>query len=150
MKNMIEKTQVLSTEEARAKRRWFLLDATDKVLGRFASRVIKLLSGKFSPQYTPHADMGACVIIVNADRIKLTGNKLNAKTYEKYSGYPGGLKQKSLKEFLQKKPEKVLQLAISRMLPDNRLKSRMMRRLHIYAGPNHPHNAQKPVKIEIW
>lgn len=150
MKGLIEKTSVLTTEEAQAKRKWFLLDATDKILGRFASRVVKLLSGKFSPQYTPHADMGACVIIVNAEKIKLTGDKLNAKTYERYTGYPSGHKQKSLKEFLQKKPTMILQLAISRMLPDSRLKSRMMKRLHIYVGPNHPHNAQKPVKIEIW
>lgn len=150
MKDLVERTPVLTKEEGIKSRKWFVLDATGQVLGRFASRVVKLLSGKYSPQYTPHADMGACVIIVNAEKIKLTGDKINTKVYEKYSGYPGGLKQKSIREFLQKKPEIILKLAISRMLPKNKLRSRMIRRLHIYAGPNHPHNAQKPIKIEIW
>lgn len=150
MKNFIPRTPVLTREEGIKNRRWFLLDATDKVLGRFASRVVKLLTGKFSPKYTPHADMGACVIIINAEKIKLTGEKFNTKTYEKYSGYPSGHKQKNIKEFYQKKPHIILQLAISRMLPDNRLKSRMMKRLHIYSGPDHPHIAQKPTKIEVW
>lgn len=150
MKDLVERTPVLTKEEGIKSRKWFVLDATGQVLGRFASRVVKLLSGKYSPQYTPHADMGACVIIVNAEKIKLTGDKINTKVYEKYSGYPSGLKQKSIREFLQKKPEIILKLAISRMLPKNKLRSRMIRRLHIYAGPNHPHNAQKPIKIEIW
>ncbi|MFN7181085.1 MAG: 50S ribosomal protein L13 [Planctomycetota bacterium] len=150
MKELIEKTPVLTKEEAREKRRWFLLDAENQCLGRFASRVVKLLTGKFSPQYTPHADMGACVVIINAEKIKLTGEKINTKVYEKYSGYPGGLKQKSIKDFLSKKPEMILKLAISRMLPKNKLRKRMIRRLHIYKGSDHPHTAQKPLKIEAW
>ncbi len=150
MKELIERTPVLTKEQAREKRKWFLLDAENQVLGRFASRVVKLLNGKFNPQYTPWADTGGCVIIINAEKIKLTGEKAINKTYEKYSGYPSGHKVKSIREFFKKKPEMILKLAISRMLPDNKLRKRMMRRLHIYKGSNHPHIAQKPFKVEVW
>jgi large subunit ribosomal protein L13 len=150
MKSFIEKTPVLTKEEGRQKRQWFLLDATGQTLGRFASRVVKLLTGKYSPLYTPHADMGGCVVIVNAEKIKLTGTKFQSKTYKKYSGYPGGLKIKSIKEFFAKKPELILKLAILRMLPKNKLRGRMENRLHIYKGPIHPHSAQKPLPVKVW
>ena len=128
---------------------WLLIDAEDQVLGRVAAKAAHILRGKHKPTYTPHVDTGDYVIIVNADKIRVTGNKGEAKRYYRHSGYPGGLKSESLNEVLAKKPERVLEHAIKGMLPHNTLGRAMGKKLHVYAGPEHPHQAQKPRKIEM-
>ncbi len=130
-------------------RKWYLIDAQDLVLGRLASQVACILKGKTKPEYSPHLDLGDNVIIVNADKVRLTGNKLDKKFYYRHSGYPGGLKRMSYRELMEKKPEFVVKKAVKGMLPHNRLGRRMLRKLHVYAGPHHPHQAQKPEKLEI-
>ena len=128
---------------------WLLIDAEDQVLGRVAAKAAHILRGKHKPTYTPHVDTGDYVVIINADKIRVTGNKGEAKRYYRHSGYPGGLKSESLNEVLAKKPERVLEHAIKGMLPHNTLGRAMGKKLHVYAGPEHPHQAQKPRKIEM-
>jgi large subunit ribosomal protein L13 len=129
------------------KRNWYLLDAKDKVLGRFASRVARILMGKDKPTFTPHIDQGDFVVVINAKYIKVTGKKLENKVYYHHTFYPGGLKQKRLKDLLKERPERVIELAVKRMLPKNRHQARRMRRLKVYADETHPHHAQSPVPI---
>lgn len=129
------------------KRSWFILDAKDKILGRFASRVARILTGKNKPTYTPHVDQGDFVIVLNADKIKVTGKKLENKIYYRHSFYPGGLKQKQLKDMLSEKPERVIELAVKRMLPKNRMQAKRMLRLKVYTDEKHPHLAQAPTLI---
>ena len=128
---------------------WHLVDAKDKVLGRIATQIAMRLRGKHKPIFTPHADTGDFVIVVNADKIILTGKKWTDKSYYRHSGYPGGLKQTTAKEMLQKKPEEILRLAVRGMLPKNSLGRRQLKKLKIYAGPEHPHKAQQPERLEI-
>lgn len=130
-------------------RKWHLIDAKDVILGRMASRIAMILQGKTKPIYTPHVDTGDFVIVVNAGKIKLTGNKMKDKVYYTYSGYPGGLKEHPVKIWLDKHPERVITLAVRRMLPKTKLGRAMIRKLKIYAGPNHPHEAQLPNILEI-
>ncbi len=125
-------------------RKWWLVDAKGKVLGRLASKIVTILMGKYKPTYTPHIDNGDFVIVVNAKDIKVSGKKMNNKVYYWHTGYPGGLKQRTLKEMLEKDPTKVLYLAVKRMLPKNKLQARRLKRLKIYASQDHPHHAQKP------
>lgn len=125
-------------------RKWFVVDATDLVLGRLSTEVATLLKGKHKPTYTPHVDCGDYVIIVNADKVALTGNKLDDKLYDRHSGYPGGLKSRTAKRMLELQPQKVLEKSIRGMLPKNRLGEDMYRKLYVYAGSEHPHQAQKP------
>lgn len=126
-------------------RRWLLIDAEDVVLGRLASTVAKILRGKHKAIYTPNSDCGDHVVIINAEKIHLTGHKRQDKMYYRHSGYPGGLKQKTAAEILDGRfPERVLSKAIERMMPDGSLARQAMRKLHIYAGPSHPHAAQNP------
>lgn len=125
-------------------RKWFVVDATDLVLGRLSTEVATLLKGKHKPTYTPHVDCGDYVIIVNADKVALTGNKLDDKLYYRHSGYPGGLKSRTAKRMLELQPQKVLEKSIRGMLPKNRLGEDMYRKLYVYAGSEHPHQAQKP------
>ena len=129
------------------KRSWFILDAKDKILGRFATRIARILIGKDKPTFTPHVDQGDFVIVINADKIKVTGKKLENKIYYHHTFYPGGLKQKSLKDLLSEKPERVIELAVKRMLPKNRHQARRIRRLKVYTAQQHPHLAQSPVVI---
>ena len=129
------------------KRQWFILDAKDKILGRFATKVARLLIGKDKPTFTPHVDQGDFVIVLNADKIKVTGKKLENKIYYHHTFYPGGLKQKQLKDILSEKPERIIELAVKRMLPKNRMQARRMRRLKIYVSEKHPHLAQSPTLI---
>ena len=129
------------------KRQWFILDAKDKILGRFATRVARLLIGKDKPTFTPHVDQGDFVIVLNADKIKVTGKKLENKIYYHHTFYPGGLKQKQLKDLLSEKPERIIELAVKRMLPKNRMQAKRMRRLKIYVSEKHPHLAQSPTLI---
>ncbi len=125
-------------------RRWLVMDATGIPLGRLASRVATVLRGKHKPTYTPHLDTGDHVIVINATKVKLTGNKLDAKMFYRHSGYPGGLRATPYREMMDKKPELVIQKAVRGMLPKNRLGRAMAKKLKVYAGPEHPHQAQKP------
>ncbi len=124
--------------------KWFVIDATDLVLGRASSEIASLLRGKGKPTYTPNVDCGDNVIIINAEKIAVTGNKMEEKFYYHASSYPGGLKTRNVKEMLTKQPQKVLELAIRGMLPKSKLGDDMYRRLYVYVGPEHPHQAQKP------
>jgi large subunit ribosomal protein L13 len=130
-------------------REWLLVDATDMVLGRLASEVAQILKGKRKPVYTPHVDTGDFVIIINAEKVRLTGNKANTKNYYSHSGYPGGLKEVSFQRMLAKHPERIIEKAVKGMLPKNTLGRAMNRKLKVYAGPEHPHEAQKPRQITL-
>jgi len=130
-------------------RKWYVVDATNKVLGRLASQIAKKLRGKDKPIFTPHVDTGDFVIVVNAEKVRLTGKKWDKKIYYHHSGYMGGLKQITAKELLKKKPEELIRHAVKGMLPKNRLGRKLLKKLKIYAGPDHPHEAQKPEKWEI-
>lgn len=132
-----------------AQRAWRLVDAKDQVLGRLAARLAIILQGKDKPSYTPHVDSGDFVVVVNADRVRLTGRKVQQKTYERYSGYPGGRRVIPYTEMARRKPEEVLRLAVRRMLPKSKLGRAMLKKLKVYAGPEHPHGAQQPVPTEI-
>jgi large subunit ribosomal protein L13 len=126
------------------KRKWYIVDAKDKVLGRLAVRIADVLRGKDKAIYTPHVDTGDHVIVINADKVKFTGNKLKNKTYDRYSGYPGGRKVESLETLLKRKPTEVLVHAVKGMVPDNSLGRDMLKKLKVYAGCEHPHSAQGP------
>ena len=130
-------------------RTWYMVDATDKVLGRLASRIALILTGKNKAQYTPHVDCGDFVIIVNADKFRVTGKKMKDKIYYSHSFFPGGLKQIKLEDMLKKHPERAIYHAVSGMLPKNRLRAKRLKRLKIYASSDHPHMAQAPMKIEL-
>jgi len=130
-------------------RDWFVMDAQGKILGRLASEIARRLRGKHKPVYTPHLDTGDFIIVVNAGKIRLTGNKLADKMYYRHSGYPGGLKQISAGKLLAEKPEAVLKTAVRGMLPKNTLGRAMLKKLKIYSGPEHPHDAQCPRVLEI-
>lgn len=135
--------------KADIEKKWYLVDANDKILGRLATRIAMILMGKNKPIYTPFMDTGDFVVVVNAEKIKVTGKKLTEKVYYAHSGYFGGLKEKTLKQMLDRKPEEVIRLAVKRMLPKNRLGRRMLKKLKIYSGSEHPHLAQQPEKIEF-
>ena len=129
---------------AKVERKWYVVDATGYTLGRLASEVAKVLRGKNQPVFTPHVDTGDYVIVVNADKIKVTGKKLDQKIYYHHSDYVGGMKETTLREMLAKKPEKVVELAVKGMLPKGPLGREMFTKLHVYAGAEHPHAAQQP------
>jgi len=135
--------------EGNIERKWLLVDAEGQRLGRLASEVSSILRGKHKPTYTPHAETGDHVIIINADKIELTGNKLTDKMYYRHSGYPGGLKARNAEEMLAKFPEKVIETAIKGMLPKGPLGRKMAKKLHVYAGPEHKNQAQKPEVYEL-
>ncbi len=141
------KTFMLKKEEVQ--REWYVVDATGKTLGRLASEIAKILIGKHKPTYTPHVDNGDFVVVINADKIHVTGKKLDKKVYYKHTGYMGHLKETTLREMLQKKPEEVIRLAVRGMLPKNKLRDRRMKRLKVYAAPEHPHSAQNPKPLEL-
>lgn len=141
------KTFIAKKEDVQ--RGWHLIDAQDKILGRMASRIAMILQGKTKPTYTPHVDTGDFVIVINAEKIKLTGNKMRDKVYYTHSGYPGGLKKYPIKLWLEKHPDRVVKLAVKRMLPKTKLGTAMIKKLKIYAGSSHPHEAQQPKILEI-
>ena len=141
------KTKVLKKEEV--ERKWYIVDATDKILGRLASKIALVLTGKHRPQYTPHVDSGDYVVIINADKFRVTGKKMTDKIYYSHSFFPGGLKKINLELMLKKHPERVIFHAVSGMLPKNRLRARRLKRLKIYTDEKHPHSAQSPQKIEL-
>ena len=130
-------------------RNWLVVDATGQTLGRLATQIADVLRGKRKPTYTPHVDTGDFVVVVNAEKIAVTGDKLHQKRYYRHSGYPGGLRSRTLEEMLARRPEEVLRLAVKGMLPRNRLGRAQLRKLKIYAGPEHPHQAQQPKPMEV-
>ncbi|HEY4695289.1 MAG TPA: 50S ribosomal protein L13 [Candidatus Hydromicrobium sp.] len=141
------KTFNLKKEEI--KRKWFLVDAKDKNLGRLCTEIAKILRGKNKPTFTPHLDCGDFVIVINADKIKVTGNKLKNKNYYRHSGYVGNLKVTSLEKMMEKSPEFVIRNAVKGMLPHNILGKKILKKLKIYKGENNPHDAQEPEKIDL-
>jgi len=134
---------------ATRERDWLVVDATGKTLGRLATQIADALRGKTKPEYTPHCDVGDFVIVVNAEKIHVTGKKLDEKRYYRHSGYPGGLRSRTLKEMLDRRPEEVIRRAVKGMLPRNRLARQQLTKLKVYAGPDHPHTAQKPREMEV-
>ena len=134
---------------ATIERKWYVVDATDKTLGRLSSQIASVLRGKNKPTYTPSMDTGDYVIVVNADKIKVTGKKMDQKMYYRHSDYVGGMKEATLKEMRAKKPEDVIKLAVKGMLPKGPLGRQMIKKLHVYAGPEHAHAAQKPEVLEF-
>jgi large subunit ribosomal protein L13 len=137
-------TKSLSVEEARAARAWYVVDAEGQTLGRLATRIACALRGKHNPAFTPHVDCGDFVVVVNADKLRLTGKKAEDKIYYRYTGYPGGIRQKTAGELLATNPETLLRNAVAGMLPRNRLSRQLITKLKVYPGPEHPHAAQKP------
>jgi len=136
-------------KETEVEKKWHLVDAQDKILGRLATQIAVRLRGKHKPIFTPHADTGDFIVVVNAEKIAMTGTKWDNKIYYRHSGYLGGLKEISAKKLLEKKPEELIRLAVKRMLPKNSLGRRQLKKLKIYAGPDHPHEAQEPENLEI-
>jgi len=138
-----------STKPTDIKRKWFVVDAQGKTLGRLATRVASVLIGKHKPEFVPHMDVGDFVIVVNADKIHVTGRKLDQKKYYRHSGYPGGLSEITLRDQLVRYPTRAVELAVRGMLPKNRLGRKMLRKLKVYASPEHPHGPQKPEWLEF-
>jgi large subunit ribosomal protein L13 len=130
-------------------RNWLVVDASGQTLGRLATQIANALRGKRKPDYTPHCDVGDFVIVVNAEKIAVTGNKRQEKLYHRHSGYPGGLRTRTLNDMLERRPEEVIRLAVRGMLPRTRLGRAQLRKLKVYAGPDHPHAAQKPQPMEV-
>ena len=145
-------TTAVKTYQANAQDRergWFVVDAEGKTLGRLATQIANVLRGKRKPTYTPHVDVGDFVIVVNAEKIAVTGKKLSDKRYYRHSGYPGGIRHRTLGEMLERQPEEVIRKAVKGMLPRNRLARQQLTKLKVYAGPEHPHAAQQPKPMEI-
>ena len=141
--------KTISAKEQDIQKEWYVVDAQGQTLGRLATRVATILRGKHKPIYTPHVDCGDYVIIVNAEKVHATGQKMTQKFYYRHSGYPGGLKKVTLRDQLQKFPDRVIETAVRGMLPKTRLGRRMFRKLKVYSGPNHPHLAQQPKSLEL-
>lgn len=141
--------KTVSANRATVTKEWVLVDATDVVLGRLASKVAKILRGKNKPSFTPHVDCGDNVVIINAEKVRLTGNKLNDKIYLSYSGYPGGQRKQTPAELLSKYPERLIEKAVKGMLPKNRLGSKVYGNLKVYVGPTHKQEAQNPKVIDL-
>ena len=141
--------KTFSAKPHEVKREWFVIDAQDKVLGRVAAEIAHRLRGKHKPEYTPHVDTGDYIIVINADKLRVTGNKALDKKYYRHSGYPGGIKGTSLQTMLATKPDEVLRKAVRGMLPRNTLGRAMLKKLKIYAGGEHPHAAQNPAPLEL-
>ena len=142
-------TQTPWVKKEEIKREWYIVDAKDKVLGRLASKLAYILQGKNLPDYTPHIDQADFIVVINAEKIKLTGKKLDQKVYWRHSGYMGGLKLETARKLLERKPEQLIYLAVKRMLPKNRMRKKLLKKLKIYAGESHPHTAQNPKPLEI-
>ncbi len=141
--------KTFNTKPADIRREWFVVDAQGKTLGRLASGIARVLKGKHKPIYTPHLDTGDFVVVVNADKVRVTGKKLDVKYYYRHSGYPGGMKKTVLREQLERHPDRVLKAAVWGMLPHGRLGREMFKKLKVYKEPDHPHLAQQPRKLEV-
>jgi large subunit ribosomal protein L13 len=136
-------------KQGAVEQRWFVIDAADQVVGRLAVQIANVLRGKHRPEYTPHVDTGEYVIVINAGKIRFTGKKLQTKMYKSYSHYPGGLKEVSARDLMATHPERILEEAVKRMVPRNKLGRKQMSKLKIYAGPQHPHQAQQPQEFKM-
>lgn len=145
--NQEKMTRFVRTEDVN--KNWYVIDAKDQVLGRIAGKIAHILRGKHKPTFTPNADTGDFVIVINADKIKLTGKRESQKTYFTHTGYPGGVKVKTFAELRETKPEFIIQQAVKGMLPKNKLGRRLNRKLKVYAGENHPHQAQQPETLSL-
>ena len=141
--------KTVSANKATVTKEWVVIDATDQVLGRLATKVAYMLRGKHKPNFTPHVDCGDNVIIINAEKIRLTGNKLDKKTYVRHTGYPGGQRTETAKELQKRRPLALVERAVKGMLPKTRLGSELFRNLYVYEGPEHPHQAQEPKQINL-
>ena len=139
----------MTREEALAQRRWYIVDAEGQVLGRIATEIAKVLRGKHKPTFTPNQDAGDFVVVVNARALKLTGTKLEKKVYFRHTEYPGGIRERTAAQMLEEKPEELVKLAVKGMLPKNRLSRKLVTKLKVYAGPEHPHDAQKPQPLAM-
>lgn len=135
--------------EATVKRNWYVVDGTNQTVGRMCSRIAAVLRGKTKPTYTPHVDTGDFIIVINAEKVVLTGDKLNQKMYDHYTGYPGGLKEETASNLQKRRPEMLIERAVKGMLPKNRLGRKMVKKLFIYAGAEHPHGAQQPKDLKF-
>ncbi|ABB23289.1 MAG: 50S ribosomal protein L13 [Pelodictyon luteolum] len=138
-----------SAKPADVERKWYVIDAEGQVLGRMAAEIARVLRGKHKPQFTPHVDTGDFIVVTNAEKVALSGNKENLKTYFSHSHYPGGVRVDSVKDLLRKKPEKIIEHAVWGMLPHNNLGRQLFRKLKVYAGTQHPHEAQAPTEMKI-
>lgn len=147
MNSLSYKTE--SAKKESVNQEWHVVDAQDKVVGRLASEIAKIIRGKHKTSFTPHVDCGDKVIVINADKVRFTGNKNTQKAYRSYSGYPSGQKEKTPRQYFQYKPTEVLKLAVRGMLPKNKLQKRFMNNLYLYAGEEHPHTAQQPKNLEL-
>lgn len=141
--------KTFSAKKESVTRSWYLVDATDKTLGRLSTEIANRLRGKHKPEYTPHVDTGDYVVVVNAEKIRVTGNKTTDKVYHHHTGYPGGIKSITFDKLVEKAPEQIIEKAVKGMMPKNKLSSAMMSKLKIYAGSDHPHSAQQPQPLEI-
>lgn len=141
--------KTFSAKSESVKHQWLLVDATDRTLGRIATEIAMRLRGKHKPEYTPHVDTGDYVVVVNAEKVKVTGQKESDKMYYRHSGYPGGIKSLSFSQMVEKAPERILHLAVKGMMPKNKLSQKMLGKLKIYAGDTHPHAAQQPIPLDI-
>src|SRR6202023_2460470 len=146
---MAPSTKTYVAKPTDRERNWLVVDATGKTLGRLATQIADVLRGKRKPEYTPHIDTGDFVIVVNAEKISVSGNKRAAKLYHRHSGYPGGLRTRTFEQMIERRPEEVIRLAVKGMMPRNRLARKQLTKLKVYAGPDHPHAAQKPEPMEI-
>lgn len=143
------KTYIAREKEIEESKRWYIIDAEGQVLGRMASKIAHILRGKNKPIYSPHQDVGDYIVVVNAEKIKLTGKKMEQKTYFRHSGYPGGVTQTPVSLMLQRHPERVVEYAVKRMMPKNALGRDMFKKLKVYAGSDHPHKAQQPQTLDL-
>jgi len=146
---MTQTTFATTDDHTRATRIWYVVDASQHVLGRMAVRIAEVLMGKHLPLYTPHISVGEGVIVINAEKARVTGNKREGKLYRRYSGYVGGFKESTFEELIARNPEALVKAAVRRMLPKNLISKQMLARLKVYAGTDHPHQAQKPVELKI-
>ena len=146
-KDFTTRTKTPRADEIEQK--WLVADASGQVLGRLASRIAHVLRGKHKPNYVPHLDVGDFVVVVNAEKIRVTGKKADQKTYYRHTGYPGGLKARTYRELLRTRPERIIESAVRGMLPKTRLGRKMLKKLNVYAGPEHPHAAQQPSPLEF-
>lgn len=141
--------KTFSAKPQNVERGWYIFDAENKTLGRLASELARRLRGKHKPEYTPHVDTGDFIVVINADKLQITGRKAKQKTYYRHTGYPGGLKEMSFEKMMEKNPARVLEIAVKGMLPKNSLGRSMLKKLKVYTGVEHPHEAQQPVKLEL-
>jgi large subunit ribosomal protein L13 len=141
--------KTFSAKPAEVKRDWYIIDAKGKTLGRMASEIARRLKGKHKPEYTPHVDTGDNIVVVNAEKVHVTGKKITDKIYYRHSGFPGGIKSLSFEKLIEKAPERVIQLAVKGMLPKNPLGRAMLRKLKVYAGPDHVHSSQQPQTLDF-